>query len=51
MQNALTNVATHAATTALLQRPLSSVEQNSLNQMVGDYPHFWASRRKKSGHH
>ncbi|MGG2142101.1 flagella biosynthesis regulator Flk [Symbiopectobacterium sp. RP] len=30
VQNALTN----AATTALLQRPLSSVEQNSLNQMV-----------------
>lgn len=30
VQNALTN----AATTALLQRPLSSVEQNNLNQMV-----------------
>lgn len=34
VQNALTNVATNATTTALLQRPLSSVEQNSLNQMV-----------------
>lgn len=34
VQNALTNVSTNAATTALLQRPLSSVEQNSLNQMV-----------------
>lgn len=34
VQNALTNVATNAATTALLQRPLSNIEQHSLNQMV-----------------
>lgn len=33
-QNALTNVAANATTNALLQRPLSNIEQNSLNQMV-----------------
>ncbi|MGL9751107.1 MAG: hypothetical protein ACR5LC_07475 [Symbiopectobacterium sp.] len=51
VQNALTNVATHAATTALLQRPLSSVEQNSLNQMVGRLSALLGKPTEKSGHH
>ncbi|MGL9733443.1 MAG: hypothetical protein ACR5LD_01485 [Symbiopectobacterium sp.] len=51
VQNALTNIATHAGTTAMLQRSLFSVEQNSHKSDGGAIIFAAGHADGKSGHH